>query len=148
MGWSALEERVTHHGKGGKFCSPGSAMTVTKDGERYKVVRQHRRIKPRISAESEEMRTRGALALARASMRGWTSVSDLFEGTLSYRVEGVSRDGVTLSVVFPTKPVKFPVIDYRGSKWSALAGTLGNDGKYFADYRKVGSLSLGAMGRL
>lgn len=148
MAWSALHERITHHGKGGKFCSPGAATTVTKDGERYKVVRQHRRMKSMMRSGVEEVHERGMLALARASMHGWTNVGDLIEGKLSYKIDGLSKDGITLNVVFPTRPVKFPVIDYRGSKWMALAGTLGNDGKYFADYRKEGSLAFGAMGRI
>lgn len=45
MSWSFLTEATTYHGGKGKFCAKDSAKIVTKDGERYKVVRQHRRMK-------------------------------------------------------------------------------------------------------
>jgi hypothetical protein len=35
----------TYHSHDGRFCPPHAAKTVVKDGEHYKVVRQHRRIK-------------------------------------------------------------------------------------------------------
>jgi hypothetical protein len=41
------EGRKTYHGKSGKFCGRDNANIVTKDGDRYKVVRQHRRMKPK-----------------------------------------------------------------------------------------------------
>ena len=37
--------KTSYHGKNGKFCKKASANTVTKGGERFKVVRQYRRIK-------------------------------------------------------------------------------------------------------
>lgn len=36
----------THHGADGKFTTPKAAHTVSKHGERYMVVRQHRRMVP------------------------------------------------------------------------------------------------------
>jgi len=41
----ALDE-ATYHSKSGKFTNPKAAHTVTKGGERFKVVRQLRRMKP------------------------------------------------------------------------------------------------------
>lgn len=35
---------TTYHAKTGKFCNADAAHTVVKGGERYKVVRQHRRV--------------------------------------------------------------------------------------------------------
>lgn len=95
MGW--LEERTTNHGKDGKFCPPGSAVVVTKDGEKYKVVRQHRRMKPKsvgaakvkrhprrvkgsVAEATELVHERAAVALARARMRGWVPVREVIRG--------------------------------------------------------------------
>ena len=79
MEW--LDERTTHHTKDGKFCSPGSASTVTKDGERYKVVRQHRRMKPSGASKVKDHRkvTTVAESSARAhakaaALRAWASM--------------------------------------------------------------------------
>jgi len=40
----------TYHSTNGRFCPPDAAKTVIKDGERFKVVRQHRRLKPKKEA--------------------------------------------------------------------------------------------------
>lgn len=45
----------TFHGKNGKFCRSDSANTVVKNGERYKVVRQHRKMKPRAKSAAEAL---------------------------------------------------------------------------------------------
>lgn len=48
---------TTYHGKNGKFCKADSAKTVVKGGERFKVVRQHRRVcpKPRPATERKDL---------------------------------------------------------------------------------------------
>lgn len=46
---------TTFHGKKGRFSSASSAHTVTKNGERYKVVRQHRKMKPKSPGKSKKM---------------------------------------------------------------------------------------------
>lgn len=43
----------TYHASNGRFCPPDTAKTVIKDGERFKVVRQHRRLKPSKRAVTE-----------------------------------------------------------------------------------------------
>lgn len=57
----------TFHGKNGKFCRSDSANTVVKDGERYKVVRQHRKIKQRPKSSAEALdhldRVKGRVAM-------------------------------------------------------------------------------------
>lgn len=86
MPW--LQERITHHGTAGKFCSPGSAVTVTKDGERYKIVRQHRRMKPKTAATLEALnvaREKRDAAIARSSMRGFIPVASIVEVSKSRR---------------------------------------------------------------
>jgi len=40
----------TYHSMNGRFCPPDAAKTVIKDGERFKVVRQHRRLKSKKEA--------------------------------------------------------------------------------------------------
>lgn len=39
----------THHAANGQFCAPDYAKVVIKNGERFKVVRQHRRVKQRVA---------------------------------------------------------------------------------------------------
>lgn len=65
MAW--LTERVTYHSSKGKFCRKGDACTVTKDGERYKIVIQHRRIggKSRTLENTERGRVRSSQASGR-----------------------------------------------------------------------------------
>lgn len=97
MSWSLLDERVTHHDKDGRFCGMSSAATVTKDGERFKVVRQHRRIKsksreeisvkrhPRrvkasVAEASARVHEKAPAAVARTRLSGWASVREVLCG--------------------------------------------------------------------
>ena len=53
---------TTYHGKKGRFCGSGAASSVTKNGERYKVVRQHRRMKPKSPGKSMAKRSKKEMA--------------------------------------------------------------------------------------
>jgi hypothetical protein len=44
---------ISYHSKRGNFCSKASAHSVSKDGERFKVVRQYRRIRKDNKVELE-----------------------------------------------------------------------------------------------
>lgn len=78
MSWD-LTERTTHHNEKGKFCSAGVAVTVTKNGERYKVVRQHRKMKP---AKEKNRRVQVSVesARARSRKRGLVRLSEVLNG--------------------------------------------------------------------
>lgn len=89
MSWP-LEE-ATYHTKSGKFCPKDQAATVSKNGERFKVVRQHRLIKPKSKGKkrkvSEGLLDRVAVVKARAARvagiverRGWISLTDVVGG--------------------------------------------------------------------
>lgn len=43
--------KTTYHARSGRFCKADSAKTVVKGGAQFKVVRQHRRIKPKAEQE-------------------------------------------------------------------------------------------------
>lgn len=53
---------TTFHGKKGRFCGSGSAHTVTKGGERFKVIRQHRRMKPKSPGKTKVKRSARTVA--------------------------------------------------------------------------------------
>ncbi len=88
MGW--LIERITHHSMSGQFCGAGSASTVTKDGERYKVVRQHRKMGgkkkcPKVAdsvlAQVEAAQSKSAAARARGRLTGWVSMHEVLNAS-------------------------------------------------------------------
>lgn len=64
--------RVTYHSSLGKFCAPDSAKLVVKGGQKFKVVRQHRRI-----GERDERTRRRAALLASMPKRKWVSISEV-----------------------------------------------------------------------
>lgn len=66
MGW--LIEGTTYHSQKGNFCSKADARTVTKNGERFKIVVQHRRIGGKKSKALENA-ARGRQRAAEASDR-------------------------------------------------------------------------------
>jgi len=81
---------TTYHDKKGKFCDPDSAHLVTKGGDRYKVVRQHRRVggsKKSSQRETVDPFRRVEFAKQRAAMLGklagpgWVNLS---EGIAAY----------------------------------------------------------------
>lgn len=80
MDLDSIVERVTHHNAQGKFCSAGSAATVTKDGERYQVVRQHRKLKPKSKVKSKKAKAAAEASRARARKRGLVPLSEVIHG--------------------------------------------------------------------
>ena len=80
-----LIEATTYHGKKGKFCKRDSAHTVTKDGARYKVVRQHRRMAVSRRQKAEELVQRLSVAKQRAALTGalsapgWINLHDIVD---------------------------------------------------------------------
>ena len=81
----------TFHNKSGKFCPKDQAATVTKDGERFKVVRQHRRMKPETKAKKRKVseglldrvakvKTRAARVTRIVERRGWILLADVVGG--------------------------------------------------------------------
>ena len=78
---------MTYHGKSGRFTSQRSAYTVTKAGERFKMVRQLRRIggKPEPVEEPEEAvvdnveeaKVKEALSTFLSTSPGWTPLHDV-----------------------------------------------------------------------
>ena len=81
---------MSYHGKDGKFSSAVSAHSVSRGGERFKVVRQHRRIGPAKKARSakqtaEDAVRRAALARQKAALLGaltgpgWVNVHEVLE---------------------------------------------------------------------
>lgn len=70
---------TTYHGKNGKFCPPESARVVTKGGEQFKVVRQHRRIGPKGGVSLDLKRAVEARERVRSigEMRGWVPLCDV-----------------------------------------------------------------------
>ena len=78
---------ATYHGKSGRFTSQRSAHTVTKSGERFKMVRQLRRIggKPEPVEEPEEAvvdtveeaKAKEALTAFLSASPGWTSLHNI-----------------------------------------------------------------------
>jgi hypothetical protein len=81
---------MSYHGKDGKFSSAASAHTVSKGGERFKVVRQHRRIGPSKKAKSarqtaEDAIRRTTLARQKAALLGalsgpgWVNLHEALE---------------------------------------------------------------------
>ncbi len=86
---------TTFHGKSGRFSSVGSAHSVTKGGERFKVVRQHRRMKPKNPGKTsvnqskrkltKETLARMVAAQGRGSLidhlgRSYVSIKELLDG--------------------------------------------------------------------
>lgn len=82
--------KSTYHSRNGRFSSSSSAHSVTKEGERYKVVRQHRRIGPLKKGKSprqtaEEAVHRANIARQKAALTGalagpgWINVKQVFE---------------------------------------------------------------------
>lgn len=80
---------MSHHDKKGRFTSKANAHTVSKGGERYKVVRQLRRMKPKKRRSDRERATealqrenrqlqRFAL-LGALSAPGWVNVHEAFD---------------------------------------------------------------------
>jgi len=67
--------KKTYHSKIGRFCSADSASLVVKDGQKFKVVRQHRRFGAKPSEEQQK-----TLPSAR-----WIPISEVLEAF------GVSR---------------------------------------------------------
>ena len=81
---------MSYHGKDGKFSSATSAHTVSKGGERFKVVRQHRRIGPSKKAKSarqtaEDAVRRATIARQKAALvgaltgPGWVNLHEAME---------------------------------------------------------------------
>lgn len=80
---------MSYHGKDGKFSSSASAYTVSKNGERFKVVRQHRRIGPAKKKNKrqavEDIVRRSNLARQKAVLKGelsgpgWINVEGIFK---------------------------------------------------------------------
>lgn len=79
---------ATYHGKNGRFTSQASAHTVTRGGERFKMVRQLRRIggkAPEPSPEPEkdvvdtveEAKVKETLAAFLGASPGWTPLHDI-----------------------------------------------------------------------
>lgn len=87
MSWP-LEE-ATYHTKSGKFCPKDQAATVSKDGERFKVVRQHRRMKPKgkkakakkvsegLLNKVAEVKARAARVAGIVERQGWIPMADV-----------------------------------------------------------------------
>lgn len=78
---------MSHHDKKGRFTSPDRAHTVSKEGERYKVVRQLRRMKPKKRPARERateaiMRERRQLQrfalIGALSGPGWVNLHEAF----------------------------------------------------------------------
>jgi len=80
-----IDEAVTYHGNDGRFTSQRSAHTVTKGGERFKMVRQLRRIggKPNIEPENdvvdtvEASKAKEEMAMFLSSSPGWIQLHDI-----------------------------------------------------------------------
>jgi hypothetical protein len=77
---------ATFHGKSGRFTSQQSAHTVTKAGERFKMVRQLRRIGGKAPAPEptsdvvdtvEEAKVKEAMASFLGASPGWTQFHDI-----------------------------------------------------------------------
>jgi len=79
---------TTYHGKSGRFTSQNTAHTVTRGGERFKMVRQLRRIggkAPEPASEPskdvvdtvEEAKAKEVMALFLSTSPGWTSFHDV-----------------------------------------------------------------------
>lgn len=79
---------ATYHGKNGRFTSQNSAHTVTRGGERFKMVRQLRRIggkAPEPAPEPskdvvdtvEEAKAKEAMAAFLSASPGWTPLHDI-----------------------------------------------------------------------
>jgi len=47
--------KITYHSRSGRFCKSDSAAKVVKGGEQFKVVRQHRRVKPKAKPAIEQL---------------------------------------------------------------------------------------------
>lgn len=77
----------TYHGRNGRFTSANSAHTVTKNGERFKMVRQLRRIggRPSVEPESdvidnvEDAKAKEEMAMFLSSSPGWTPLCDVLD---------------------------------------------------------------------
>jgi hypothetical protein len=78
--------RTTFHGKSGRFTSPRSAHTVTKGGERFKMVRQLRRIGGKAPAPEPEAdvadtveaaKAKEEMAMFVAASPGWIPLHDV-----------------------------------------------------------------------
>lgn len=104
-----LWERQTYHDARGRFVTPMAAVTVSRDGERLKVVRQYRRMARRDDAKPEppsvpglspvhrgdveKVVVRWAAGRSVAAMRGllsgpgWVNVADLVDGQAEVAAE-------------------------------------------------------------
>jgi hypothetical protein len=81
---------MSFHDKKGKFSSAASAHSVSKGGERFKVIRQHRRIGPSKKKSprqvAEEAIQRANVARQKAALTGaltgpgWITIEQVFEG--------------------------------------------------------------------
>jgi len=97
-GMGIEEGRSTFHGKDGRFTRSRAAHTVTREGERFKMVRQLRRIGPRLAPEAPpedvepEAPTEEASEAARslvgllAASPGWTSMHNVTEAVFGEMV--------------------------------------------------------------
>jgi len=80
---------VSYHDQKGRFSSATSAHTVSKNGERFKVVRQHRRIGPSKRKNKrqavEDLVVRSNIARQKAALTGafagpgWININRVFE---------------------------------------------------------------------
>jgi hypothetical protein len=85
------EGRTTYHGRDGRFTRSRAAHTVTRGGERFKMVRQLRRIGPKAAPEppedapedeaptEEEVEARRSLNSLLSASPGWTSLNNVTE---------------------------------------------------------------------
>lgn len=90
----------TYHGRNGRFTSAGSAHTVTKDGERFRMVRQLRRIggKPEAPQEPEddvldtveEAKAKQMMASFVTAAPGWKLLDDVVDAAFG---DGVVVEG-------------------------------------------------------
>ena len=82
--------KPTYHGKSGKFTSPSSAHTVTRGGERFRMVRQLRRIggkpKPDVEPEGDDVADTVEAAKAKEDLAsflvtspGWMPLHEVVE---------------------------------------------------------------------
>lgn len=87
-------DKVTYHGKKGRFCGKDNAKIVTKGGEQFRVIRQHRRVKPKSRMPTKKRsgakavkETLARMAIARDRVRltdhldqDFVSMKGLFDG--------------------------------------------------------------------
>lgn len=120
---------ATYHDKRGKFCPPESASLVNKGGDRFKVVRQHRRIRkkrnPRDVAEDlvqqSNRRLQRLAMLGALTAPGFVNLSDVLgESSYGHQFRWRKIEGNKI-----TDPAEYEVttrkgkarIRKRGRKW-------------------------------